>query len=197
MRKHRQGRRPYRVETLLEKRRTEKGEKLDHPSKRLKQRTGQPQSALDDLRARLKEVKLPGGTHHTRMHQGDGYAVIKDVGKARPHHVVATVLDRHAKYLPGMDVGSYLHKRASAAMASSLEFAKLAFFSLRKKNPVEALEKEFLAEEMPEEFKGKASTPRNKRYLAELLANPLNPPSTPFSDLIYGRRFPEAGVKRT
>lgn len=75
----------------------------DHATTRLRERTRLRPAVLRRIRRRLARLDLPPGTHHLPL--SEGYAVIKDVGKqGAKKHVLATVLARDARHLPGQDL---------------------------------------------------------------------------------------------
>ncbi len=74
----------------------------DHADDRLHERTDLPDEVLNVLRKRINGVELPHGTHHTVLPDGS-YAVVKEVGKNKPKHVVATVLGKNMSP-PGEDI---------------------------------------------------------------------------------------------
>jgi hypothetical protein len=119
--KSRTGRRPYRVSTVVEKSRVDKA-KLDHALGRLKGRTKIKPKVLYELRKALKKSDIPPGTHYVPL-SGGGFAVVKDVGKTKKKHVVATILSAEMTP-PGMDVSSSLKKVSSAELESMLNFLR-------------------------------------------------------------------------
>ena len=122
MRKRRTGTRPYRVATLAAKPRIDKTRRrLTHAEMRLKQRTSMKQSELAALRSRIDWKKIPPGHHHIRM--SDGIAVLKDVGRKKPHHVFATVLPSGKKRPPGRELSSLL--KAASWRAFSDEMSQI------------------------------------------------------------------------
>lgn len=80
------------------------------------------------MRKRLDWAKIPPGTHHIKL--PEGYAVLKDVGRSKPHHVVASVLSAQM-HPPGRELSSLLKQGAvsglnKASMASFVsELAKI------------------------------------------------------------------------
>ena len=90
-----------------------------HADMRLKQRIpGADPKTLARIRSSLRRVKLPPGDHHVQIK--GGYVILKDIGG---HHVVATVLDRHATRLPGRDARSYLEREGKLKVASMAAFS--------------------------------------------------------------------------
>lgn len=87
----------------------------DHADDRLRERTSLPGQVLDVLRKRAKGVEMPRGTHHVVLPDGS-FAVMKEVGRNQPKHVVATVLGRDMSP-PGEDIthlvlGGKINERA-------------------------------------------------------------------------------------
>ena len=117
--KSRQGRRPYRVETLAAKQRVSKSgsKKLPHAEKRLLERTSLDPAILVRLRKRLKGSSLPAGDHHVAV--GSDSVVLKEIStRAGKKHVVASVYSGRMRP-PGRDVGSLL--KAASALAFIME----------------------------------------------------------------------------
>ena len=65
--------------------------KGDHVSLRAKQRTKVTPEEIALLRKELKKLNLRRGETYHKTWSGRGHAVIGDVGKKRPHHVVKTM----------------------------------------------------------------------------------------------------------
>jgi hypothetical protein len=119
--KSRKGRRPYRASTVVGKTRVDKA-KLDHALEKLKERTELNPKVLYELRKSLKKSDIPPGTHYVPLSEG-GFAVVKDVGKTKKKHIVATILSAEMTP-PGMDVSSSLKKVSSAELESMLNFLR-------------------------------------------------------------------------
>ena len=117
--KSRQGRRPYRVETLAAKQRVPKSgsKKMPHAEKRLIERTSLDPAILTRLRGRMKGVAFPAGSHHVRI--GGDSIILKEIAtRSGKRHVVASVYGGEMRP-PGQDVGGLL--KAASALAYILE----------------------------------------------------------------------------
>jgi len=83
----------------------------EHADDRLRERTNLHPDTLVVVRDGVRSAQhLPRGTHHVRLPDGS-FAVVKDVGHARPRHVVATVLGPEMRP-PGEDISATVLEHA-------------------------------------------------------------------------------------
>lgn len=168
-----------------------------HAEKRFLERIGGNPSVLKKIQAHMKGAPIPAGTHHVALDH-KGYVVLKDVGRKRKQHVVATVLSREM-IPPGMDVTQYLKKAAEARQmllflekkASGVELEAPLATQLKLDDPV-ALWRGVMNLRRPPKAPGDPGQPQDPEYYQKLLAGKR--PTTPFKDLIMGRRLPARGT---